>query len=116
MHRRCCLSRLVFVIFDEITCFLPSDLASTAGDLQYTLGKQDSAQWDAGADADSNPTLSFSYQDPTGQKNVKIDLICNDNSDGQLEALGETPPGSGSFGFQLSSKCSCWDGCSTKSL
>lgn len=91
--------------------FLPSDLASANGDLQYTLGKQDSAQWDAGAGSGSNPSLSFSYLDPSGQKNVKIDLICNDNADGELVALGETPPGSGYYDFQLLSKCSCWDGC-----
>lgn len=105
MHTSCCLSRLVSGIIGHVAeVFLPV-LVSLDGGLQFILGKQESAQWNIGA----NPVLMYSYSDQSGQKNVEIELICNEDSNGELIALGEVDIGF--YKFQLTSKCSCWDGC-----
>ena len=84
-------------------------LVSLDGGLQFILGKQDSAQWDTGIVTGTNPILTYSYSDESGQKNVEIELICSEDSDDELVALGEIDIGF--YKFQLTSKCSCWDGC-----
>ena len=91
------------------SCNFILNLVSDDGQYEIILGKQDSAQWDVGTGA-SNPLLKYSYNDPTsGQRNVEIELICNDDPQGDLVVVGE--PSIGLYKFQLSSKCSCWNGC-----
>ena len=84
------------------------------GGLQFILGKQDRAQWDAGIVTDTNPFLKYSYLDESGLKNVEIELICTEDPEGELVVFGEVD--TGFYKFQLLSKCSCWDGCKDDSL
>lgn len=84
-------------------------LVSDDGTYQFTLGLQSEAVWDA--TSEPNVLLKYTHSDPSGLKNVKIELVCDKAVDGNLDAKGEDPPGSGNYGFTLTSKCACEDGC-----
>ena len=116
MQQRCCLPRLVVAIFEEITCILISDLAAAAGDLQYTLGNQEDVHWDAGVGPGLIPILRYKHTGDTGEKNVQITLICDENTEGDLITTGERPTQQGYYDFQLTSKCVCWNKCKGEQL
>ncbi len=74
----------------------------------HILAKQDGATWDLHPPT-TNPVLKYQYNGDTGQKNVEIEMICDPNQDGSLEAVGEQ--GVGFYQLKLTSKCACWDVC-----
>ncbi|CAF1085215.1 unnamed protein product [Adineta ricciae] len=73
--------------------------------LTFILGKQDSAKWNEGAGAGTNPTIEYTFE----LKHVTVELQCTDSATAELEALGESP--TNNYKFRLLSKCSCWNGC-----
>ncbi len=75
----------------------------------HILAKQDGASWELNHPTTPNPVLKYQYNGDTGQKNIEIEMICDPNQDGSLEAVGEM--GTGFYQFKLTSVCACWDGC-----
>jgi hypothetical protein len=75
----------------------------------HVLAKQDSATWDLHPPTTTNPVLKYQYNGDTGQKNVEIEMICDQGQPGSLEAVGEM--GTGFYQFKLTSKCACWNTC-----
>ena len=111
MQQRCCVPRLVIAIFEEIVSVSFCDIASAAGDLQFTLGNQADVHWDASAGPGLIPILRYRHTGDAGDKNVQITLVCDENIDGDLVALGERGSQPGYYDFILTSKCVCWDKC-----
>jgi len=99
------LSRLVSNIVDCIIFCFTFCLVSLDGQFTFILGTQDSIKWDAGADPDVNPTISYSYE----LKKVQIELICVPDTPDSLTAVGEVSENN--YQFQLTGKCACWNGC-----
>jgi hypothetical protein len=98
------LSRLVVnIVYRIIFCFVFC-LVSLDGQFTYVLGTQASAQWDAGSPG-NNPTISYSA-DP---KKVQVELVCQEGSPGDVQAVGEGPDNY--YKFRLTGKCACWNGC-----
>ncbi len=72
----------------------------------FVLGKQESAQWDAGAVLGGTPSVSYSE----GTKKVEVKLECPAGSEPEeFEALGENPQET--YKFRLKHKCACWNAC-----
>ncbi len=78
----------------------------------HILAKQDGATWDLHPPTTPNPVLKYQYNGDTGQKNVEIEMICDQGQPGSLEAVGEM--GTGFYQFKLTSKCACWNTCKGK--
>ncbi len=76
------------------------------------LGKQDSAHWDLQPPTNNNPVLKYQHVDVTGEKNVEIEMICNEDQADSVEAVGEIH--AGLYRFKLSSKCACWNRCDSE--
>lgn len=68
----------------------------------FTIGTQESAVWDSGIATNSNPSISYTYQD----KHAVVELICATNGTDRFEALGEM--GINDFRFRLIHKDACW--------
>lgn len=98
----------VSIVNHNLCCFL-SYLVDPNSQNQFTLSRQDSAKWDAGAGSGSDATLKYSLQDGAVLRQVEITLKCDTNVDGDLVSLGEF--GTALYKFELTSKCACWDGC-----
>ncbi len=112
MYKCCCLPRLVInIVYCSIWSF-PSCLVEASGPDRHILAVQNNVQWDTKPGTTDNPTLSYTYQSDTGQKNVQIEMICTPDSPDSLEVLGEV--GVGNYQFKLTSKCACWNGCPGK--
>lgn len=79
------------------------------GQLQFSIGKQDSAKWDAG-DAGRNPTVTYT----DGPKLTQVELVCTQDTPGDVIALGENPQEV--YKFRMSSKCACPGGCTGESF
>jgi hypothetical protein len=72
----------------------------------FVLGRQESAQWDAGAPLGGTPSVSYS----DGSKRVNVRLECPVGSEPEeFEILGEDPIET--YKFRLKHKCACWNGC-----
>ncbi len=71
----------------------------------FVLGRQESAQWDAGSVLGGLPSVSYS----DGSKRVNVRLECAGNEPAEFEALGESPPEN--YKFRLKHKCACWNVC-----
>ena len=77
------------------------------------LGTQGSVSWTPPPGPGSNPTLKYSYQNPTDLKQVEINLFCP--AEGESESFDfdrENPQNT--YVFNWKNKCLCWDGCKGK--
>jgi hypothetical protein len=74
----------------------------------YALGTQQSALWNPGAETGGVPSIVYIY----GEKTVFVMLQCSTNGTEEFEVLGEDPMNV--YVFRLTSKCACWNGCSSE--
>ena len=84
------------------------DLDEENNTKQYELGKQDSAQWSVGSDAEHSVSISY-Y---SGAKRAHVILICSQNGSAEFEAIGEGP--ANNYKFRLTHRCACWDECDSE--
>ncbi|UJR08149.1 hypothetical protein I4U23_012425 [Adineta vaga] len=78
---------------------------SADGKYSFSIGLQNSAQWNPGAGLGSIPSVTYI----DGQKQTNVQLQCSTDGSEQFEALGESP--TNFYKFRLTHKCACWDGC-----
>ena len=104
-----CLPKLVIrrVVFDllDVTCLVSNDEKYT-----FTLGTQQSASWNSGSDLDVLPSVNYAY----GDKKVTVLLQCSAEGNNEFQAFGEDPVNN--YNFQLTHKCACWNGCSSRRM
>jgi hypothetical protein len=74
----------------------------------FTLGTQESASWKPGSGVDGVPSVNYVYAD----KKVSVLLQCSTEGNNEFQAFGEDPVNT--YKFQLTHKCACWNGCSSK--
>ena len=87
---------------------MQSYLVSNEGKYTFPLGTQESASWNPGSDSDSIPSINYTYMD----KKVTVLLQCSLDGNNEFQAFGEDPVNN--YKFQLTHKCACWNGCSSK--
>ena len=109
LYRCICLPRLVVYVMRVFSrLFSIGCLVSNNGQETLTLGKQESAWWDAGQAVYSLPSVNYVY----GDKKVSVLLQCSKEGNNEFQAFGQDPVNT--FKFQLTHKCACWNGCSNK--
>lgn len=83
--------------------------ASNDNRLRYTIGKQETAQWNAEAGENSSATITYT----AGVKQTQMSLVCSDNQTAAVvEFLAENPVNV--YNFRLTHRCACWNGCLSK--
>jgi hypothetical protein len=105
------LSRLIVIVLVTLMIYVRfclSTMNSVSNDLKYkfSIGTQDSVEWNEGAGLGSSPFIKYS----SGRKTTQITLVCTDSATPLFEALGEDPENF--YKFRLSHECACWDKCS----
>ena len=81
---------------------------SNDGKYTFTLGTQESASWNPGSGLDGVPSVNYTYAD----KKVTVLLQCSAEGNNEFQAFGEDLINH--YKFQLTHKCACWNGCSSK--
>lgn len=75
----------------------------------YLLDRQESALWSPGNDNGADPTVTYSGD----LRKAIVILVCSTNGSEEFEVVGEEP--AYTYTFRLTSKCACWNGCTSMS-